>query len=405
MSDNINNDETVDEPMERCHISDCLYPVSEMRLEYRTEQERWSSVRFIAWRASTPADVPDSDSSYVDYRNNRVYVWDEIETTLCEDCGELRDEEETDDLGGCVVCNSCRDSSWRYCDSHDTWYHCDNYCYSCDEDEDEYGSSLIHDYGFRPAPMFYLTNTINRLEPRNTSVTGFELEMECEFGDIDDCAQLATDLFPQTYLKHDGSLDRGFEMVSHPMTLDYINGAFDFEALRQLADAGMRSARTRTCGLHVHLNKGFFRSAPTTAYRFMQMFYRNAEMWRALAGRSNSSYAQWDLGEQDNMLGYTRSMADSLRTGNYNYFNRDRYVAVNLQPSHTIELRFFKGTLRPLTMQARLQAVHAVAEFAMSTKYKVNIKESASWEQFRNFTTDNAKKFGAFNTYASEKGV
>jgi hypothetical protein len=194
-------------------------------------------------------------------------------------------------------------------------------------------------------------------------------------------------------------------MVSHPMTLDYINGAFDFEALRQLADAGMRSARTRTCGLHVHLNKGFFRSAPTTAYRFMQMFYRNAEMWRSLAGRSNSSYAQWDLGEQDNMLGYTRSMADSLRTGNYNYFNRDRYVAVNLQQSHTIELRFFKGTLRPLTMQARLQAVHAVAEFAMSTKYKVNIKESASWEQFRNFTTDNAKKFGAFNTYASEKGV
>jgi len=201
-------------------------------------------------------------------------------------------------------------------------------------------------------------------EPRGLVVTGFENEMECVDGELGECAELAHNLFSPhgCILKEDGSLSHGFELVTSPMSLQYVQNVFPFEDLRQLAN----------------------------------------EVWQKIGGRSNSSYASWSNEEADRMVEYVKYASShgihGLRS------NYERYVAINLQNANTIELRFFKGTLRPLSIQARIEAVHAVAEYSVATRNNVNIKSAYDWERFRNWVVS-TKKYNAFVQYAEQKGV
>jgi hypothetical protein len=321
----------------------------------------------------------------------------------CNDCGTAYngDNEGTcvDDWNGISVCGSCEDN-YEHCYEHDRYHRTEDSCESCDE----MGSRLINDYSFRPAPVFHfvrsgVTDLTGVSNPFKT-VTGFELEMEAVDCDASDGAELANDLYGQwCYLKHDGSLSNGFEMVSHPLSHEFIAEKFPWQRLKELSHLGMRSANTRTCGLHVHINKDFFGKNPTTMYRFMSMFYRNSEQWKKIAGRSHSTYADWSEYELTRMLEYTKglSLGSHVR-------NNDRYVALNLQNRNTIELRFFKGTLRPETFVARLEAAHAVAEYAYATRNSVSIKAAHDWDRFREWTIQQ-KTYTNFNTYADAKGV
>lgn len=407
-TDNNTNDETVpDEMMIECHLTGQMYPESEMQHVWRNNNALWQLQRRNNWMARNTD--PDAVCPITMDRYDRVYIHEDVPTHYCSSCGDIYDTDDDEVNNEIEVCGECA-QEYSYCYEHDHYYR--EYCESCEDENDEYdngyGSSLIHDYGYRPSPTFFVmvknSRDLSFREPNKMSVTGFELEMECNRGSIHDAAQLATDLFGETtYLKHDGSLSNGFEMVSHPMSLDYINGEFNFADIRKLADIGMRSAQTSTCGLHIHINKSYFRGIATSAYRFMSMFYSNPEKWRAIAGRSESSYARWDISEMSNLLKYTKSIKGD--GAGYHDVNYDRYVAVNLQPSRTIELRFFKGTLRPETLHARLQAIHAVAEFSVATRNQINIKQSSDWDNFREWTTDNESKYGVFNAYATSKGV
>lgn len=312
----------------------------------------------------------------------------------CQSCGYEYHYEQANDMDGSMYCDRCH-NNFEWCDHCERYY--DGDCPSCEQ----YGDSRIHDYSFRPNPTFHISRDLvtSRAPRAGVSVTGFELEMEAVECDISDGATLASEAFAQwTYMKHDGSLNNGFELVSHPMSREYAVEVFPWQRLKELADLGMRSANTRTCGLHIHINKGFFANNPTTMYRFMSMFYRNADKWKAIAGRSHSSYANWSEYELDQLLRYTKG----LKQRNHIY-NNDRYVALNLQNSNTIELRFFKGTLRPESFIARIEAVHAVAEYAQATRNNVSIKSAHDWERFREWTTRNG--YTNFNNYAEIKGV
>lgn len=316
----------------------------------------------------------------------------------CNDCNVLTDSDNgCSDPNGYTVCQTCYDDNYEYCYEHEETYSQNAGCYYCREDN----GRLIHDYSYTEDPKFFMKGGLfSFIEPARTSVTGFELEMEAINCDRDEGAQLASDLFGDvSYLKYDGSLEDGFELVTHPLSRDYVRDNFNFDAMRELARFGMRSAQTSSCGLHVHINKGFFDGRPTSFYRFMALFYRNKPQWRRLAGREESGYAKWDDGQEDSMLNYTKGMA----TRDPYSRNADRYVALNLQPRHTIEMRFFRGTLRPATLKARVEAIHAVAEYSVATRNKVNIKASSDWEMFREFARTNG--YDAFTTYADEKGV
>lgn len=324
----------------------------------------------------------------------------------CEDCDAAHHADDTHNVNDRLVCDSCYDY-YSWCDDHEHYYQ--DYCYQCEEESDyDSDDGLILNYGYKPAPVFNISRANTSIsEPDGVSVTGFELEMEASQCEVHDGARLAHDLFGSwTILKHDGSLNNGFEMVSNPMSHEYFVDVFPWRKVKDLADLGMRSASTRTCGLHVHINKKFFSKNPTSLYRFMSMFYRNQEQWKQLAGRSASTYAVWSEREANSMLRYAKNMRDIYRFGEHDgtdMWNYERYVALNLQNRNTIELRFFKGTLRPETLAARIEAVHAVAQYAVETRNKVNIKSVHDWDRFREWSE--SKKYNLFNKYANEKGV
>lgn len=377
-----------------------------------TPDEPLEPMVMCAWCDSEEA--PEDAVQHTDYPNRWQRRNGSTETTYllciacdddsstCNECGNNVPNDNLREIRYSEVCDSCVDYMYSWCDCCDEYFSGD-YCPDCDNcnEDDSYGSTgLIHDYSFRPEPFFYISAESQTIrDPRTISVTGFELEMEAVNCDIDSGAQLATNIFGDAvYLKYDGSLSHGFEMVSHPLSLDYARNVFPYERLRELAQLGMRSAQTRTCGLHIHINRSFFRQHPTTMYRFMSMFYRNADKWKQIAGRSESSYANWSEYELSQMLRYTKGLAAQSHQ-----YNSDRYVALNLQPRNTIELRFFKGTLRPQSFIARIEAAHAVAQYAYATRNNVSIKSAHDWERFREWTQRNG--FTHFDTYANTKGV
>ncbi len=109
---------------------------------------------------------------------------------------------------------------------------------------------IIHDYYYKPEPIFYGDG------PR---YLGVELELD-DGGENEFCASKLLDIAnaqkEHMYIKHDGSLDDGFECVTHPMTLDYHINQMPWRAILNKAVAkGYLSHQAGTCGLHVHISR------------------------------------------------------------------------------------------------------------------------------------------------------
>ena len=118
-------------------------------------------------------------------------------------------------------------------------------------------NSPIHDYYFKPRPVFYGDG------PR---YFGVELEID-DGGECDSSAEVLMDIANQSktlaYCKHDGSLDDGFEIVTHPMPLDcQLHEMLWAEVLDKAIGMGYLSHQAGTCGLHVHVSRKAFGDTP-----------------------------------------------------------------------------------------------------------------------------------------------
>lgn len=185
----------------------------------------------------------------------------ETETVLCRCCGEriLRRYAVDGNL-----CEQCVDDHYTYCSgcgalvyNDDVYYTDDNeydrdypYCDSCYH---KYNEKVIHDYYYKPDPVFFGDGKL---------YMGIELEIddagedEEYAGEIYNTANLTTD---HLYLKHDGSLYNGFELVSHPMTIEYHKNKMPWSSILSRAiHMGYRSHQTDNCGLHIHINRSAF---------------------------------------------------------------------------------------------------------------------------------------------------
>ena len=142
------------------------------------------------------------------------------ETFICRDCG---DRHWNDDSADGDLCQTCYDEDYVRCERCDAVIHYDDACYHEDEEYHDHPycrdcfdmDEIIHDYYYKPEPIFYGDG------PR---YLGVELELD-DGGENEFCASKLLDIAnaqkEHMYIKHDGSLDDGFECVTHPMTLDY----------------------------------------------------------------------------------------------------------------------------------------------------------------------------------------
>jgi hypothetical protein len=290
------------------------------------------------------------------------------ETFICTNCADRFGNEDNEGDDDTPLCGRCRDYHYSSCERCGDLVHNDNihyadddydtddrYCYSCYE---HYRQNVcIHNYGYKPSPIFH---------GQGSRFMGVELEIDKggkEEKQAKELYGIANGNGEHIYIKHDGSLNNGFEIVTHPMTLDYHRNQMPWKSLIERAlELNYLSHDTDTCGLHVHINRDCFGEDPITQeIAISKVLYFVERFWRELLLFSRRTQAQ--LEQWAKRYGYEESPVDILckaKRGN------GRYMCVNLENYATFEFRIFRGTLIYNTLIAALQLVDEICNIASS---------------------------------------
>lgn len=295
--------------------------------------------------------------------------------TSCIHCEELfADQDLQRRYGGGFVCSDCRDNSFQFSERYDAWVHDDCVRNALDEDgercvidEDDsefhYDEELdryIHD-DYEP-PSRSIIKSYHHSKPffsvRGDSwvaahgrALGVELEVEGHSVDPAIAARAIHDhvnggeFGRHVFFERDGSLSNGFELISQPMSVPALRETFQFLREPSLV-RGLRSHRTSTCGLHVHVSRaGLSNLTIARAVTFVNDSGNDAFI-QALARRYNTGFC--NIRDKD------------LETA---HLPGDRYEAINLTGRETIEFRIFRGSLKYEAVIAAVEFCHALLEY------------------------------------------
>jgi len=208
------------------------------------------------------------------------------------------------------------------------------------------------------------------------------------------------------YLKHDGSISNGFELVTHPMSHDfYKNQATElFDVLEGLrSNYNASSWGTNRCGVHIHISRTGFNGG-AHMHRFLNLIYSNQDFYEALAGRSSSRWAKFDdvergggLAEDENGRLYRtkayRSFKDKINSGRHT----DRYSAVNTQNHATLEMRIFRGTTKGMTIKSHIDLAHASVEYTRIMSISQVKEGSLTTDSFMKYIESHADLYPELN--------
>ena len=276
-----------------------------------------------------------------------------------------------------TLCEHCYNDNYFTCAGCYEVHHVDDgeyindgyYCYDCIDDY----RGCIQSYGYKPSPIFFGGDA------------GYGLEVEIDEGyDVQDAARdIQTAGDDHIYLKEDQSLSSyGMEIVTHPATLDYHVSRFPWDDICNTAlSYEYRSHDTETCGLHIHASRSLFGDTEIeqdlTIAKIMLLIDRWYDTYIVrFARRDISKMRRWadkpgaDICQEDDEYDAIKKSKDSSR-GN-------RYKAVNLCNSHTVEFRLFKGTLKRDTIIASIQWVDTIINYCKATPLKD--LWSSSWD-------------------------
>ena len=309
--------------------------------------------------------IIDEDEDYEEV-NGEIVCTDcyEHNTTTCDRCGATiwNDDSYGDEYT--TLCHHCYENHYTRCSCcdallhEDDAYHLDgyDYCSECYHDEVDKDRS-IHDYGYKPEPIFY---------GDGSRYFGIELEIDGAGKDSDNADELlgiANKGYEHIYIKGDGSLDDGMEIVTHPMSLEYHKNYMNWQELMQRAiSLRYRSHQTSTCGLHIHVNRDCFgNNRDQQDIVISRILYFVEHHWNEMlrfSRRSEYSMNRWAARYGFEKTG--KEILDKAKKG-----NNGRYAAVNLMNYATIEFRLFRGTLKYNTLIAAIELVNEICDLAI----------------------------------------
>lgn len=293
----------------------------------------------------------------------------ETKTVLCSHCGERiwRDDNAGDE--STPLCQDCYDRHYTNCHNCGDLIRVIHTYYACESDGNEYpfcydcytsraSRKPIQDYYYKPEPLF---------RGDGDRFFGVELEVDGAGEDNDnavDILHIANAEQPLAYCKHDGSLDDGFEIVTHPMTLDYHKNEMPWQEIVDRAKVlGYTSHQAGTCGLHVHVNRNAFGETEAqqdaVIARILFFFEKNWEELLKFSRRTQHQLDQWAA-----RYGYKdqpKEILDHAKSG----CHAGRYTAVNLTNADTVEFRMFRGTLKYNTLVATLELLDCIIDAAI----------------------------------------
>lgn len=232
----------------------------------------------------------------------------------------------------------------------------------------------INSYDYTPLLKFH---NVDGTDLGNNLHLGIELEFDGGGESQSNCASMLRAFTKRkinlAYAMHDGSLNNGFEIATHPSTLKAHMTKFDYEELCRVGKGLDYGAdNTNSCGIHVHMSRKFF--GETSAERMFNaskmalLLERHWEDVVLFTRRNYSALENW-ADKQD--LKEDCENADELRAEFENKYRRaGKYVALNTRHSATFELRIFKGSIEPKTIKAILQFCDNLARLVKESSLK-----------------------------------
>jgi hypothetical protein len=246
----------------------------------------------------------------------------------CERCSEVyaNDDGCNCNVQGDIICQTC------YADM----------CEGCADGSDDEPDGPIAEYG-------HTRNMPKYGNPRDGIYFGVELEVEVSGDRAASAEHTLWRMGEFVQCKEDGSLNHGYEIVTAPATLEVHREKWD--AFFDHPPANTTSWKEGTCGMHVHVSrKPLSQLAICKIGAFLN---ENPAFTEQIAGRSSSRWA---------------SINKKSKLADYREDDGDRYHALNLTNSATIEIRIFRGTMKRESFYKNLEFGHALVYFARSTE-------------------------------------
>lgn len=302
----------------------------------------------------------------------------------CEDCDEwCRSDDLTWIRDHGYVCDDCYSyNDYHYCSSCSCHVRCDEFdhdeeqCYHCSNNN---CGGYLHSYGYAPMIEFF-GSTDGNTKP----YLGIELETDGGSKRGKYARDLAAlDLFPRFWMTRDSSIENGIEVTSHPMTLDeHIKCGLWEDVARTAIANGFGSHNGGRCGLHIHINRGFFgksRNAQEVGgYKMMRLMQRFEQQFITFSRRTSTRWCSFNTNYKYGL----EPVKVDIKTGSdpyedkvtgvigkaerMNYNEQSHSQAVNFEHDNTFEIRIFRGTLRIPTLYASFALANGLARACKS---------------------------------------
>jgi hypothetical protein len=313
------------------------------------------------------------------------------EISDCDECGTTHASRYmTETYRDGTVCQECIDDHYTHSDYYSGWIRTNDSQTAYDEDGDEVlilegDRNFVYDddreeYVHRNAveqiikpyhnSKSYFHPILTDWTDRTGSLMGVELEVEAHSGEPNTLARRIHETVNENvfgrrvFFERDGSLNNGFEIITQPMGLPMIRSTFEFLKNQNLT-RGLRSHRTTTCGLHVHVSRQNLTNVQIARAVVFVNDPRNDAFVTALARRYNTTFCQ----------AREKQIDTAALPG-------DRYEAVNLTGRHTIEFRIFRGSLKYEAVIAAAEFCHALLEYCKrepTSTTQLNARDFLAW--------------------------
>ena len=291
-----------------------------------------------------------------EYGNKAQELSDDIrsneEIENCHDCGSAMffDDMHSCYQGDFYICQGCCEDNYRYSDNQDTYIGVDDY------DEENYDGgqneeSGVYEYCHRVEDdlgMLCMPN--EKSTPMNNLLYyGVELEVEKRNNCPYDIPYHIQDNVMSGFAlcKADGSLDGGFEITTAPATFEYHKKHWERFFKDDKCMTNLKGWNTDTAGLHIHISRKALR--PTDIGKILVFINdeTNTPFIKQIAGRTSDQWAKRSK----------KKIQDCVRSS-------DKYEAVNISHTHTIELRIFKSNISKHGFYRVLEFTDALVYFA-----------------------------------------
>jgi hypothetical protein len=313
---------------------------------------------------------------------------------LCSACNKEFSKDELEGMfNGKNYCVECWDLRFKYCEICERPYYLEDlqyneefsvwHCLDCRPQ-----LKIIKNYHYKPSKWKYLKE-----KWEYPLYMGVELEVEpfiydeniqkvaCEFKNF-----LKSELLENfIYFKTDSSI-HGFEIVTHPFTLQYAHNHIKWNrVLEWLIEKNYTSFKNGRCGLHIHLDKSYFSDTDIIK---MRTFFSGASNEIFKFSRREGKDNQYCIYEPFNKSRFL------------NFAQNGRHCAFNINTNkNTVEVRVFKGTLNINRFIASLQFCDALANFVKISSWAFFINnvscEKLLWSEFIDF----AKRASIYNHF------